>query len=326
MAKRELIASLVFAVAFSTALAYASIEVVRIVNAWMLGFIPDCVLLSDFPRCQELEALFRLAGYVGLAVILLITTAGFLLKKTRLSILGSLAIYLPTIGYFAFTMFFLAGVGALRLLWLPFTDSDVLTRLGLITFLPAWIANTAITRVAELVIPGFTGDFSIPICFALMITGLTLFILAIYTWVSDRLRGKALSTEGVYKLSRHPMYLGFIIWSYGLLYLASTAEPGRGWSPPAPGLPWLLSTLIIIGAALLEEAGLRSRLGDYVKYAEHTPFMIPMPGKLDEAVTYPVRKLIGKKLPETRREVLTTMLVYLAFTVSISLIASYFII
>jgi hypothetical protein len=115
LAKRELIASLVFAVAFSTVLAYASIEVVRIVNAWMLGFIPDCVLLSDFPRCQELEVLFRLAGYVGPAVILSITTAGFLLKKTRLSILSSLAIYLPTRGYFAFTMFFLAGVGALRL-------------------------------------------------------------------------------------------------------------------------------------------------------------------------------------------------------------------
>ncbi|MFZ8791287.1 MAG: hypothetical protein ACO2OS_03245 [Thermosphaera aggregans] len=51
-----------------------------------------------------------------MTVSLLITTAGFPLKKTRLSILGSLAIYLPTIGYLAFTMFFLAGVGALRLL------------------------------------------------------------------------------------------------------------------------------------------------------------------------------------------------------------------
>jgi len=81
-----------------------------------------------------------------------------------------------------------------------------------------------------------------------------------------------------------------------------------------------------MGAALLKEAGLRSRPGDYVKHAEHTPFMIPVPGKLGEAVTYSVRKLIGRKLPETRREVLTTMLVYLAFTVSISLIASYFII
>ncbi|MFZ8791286.1 MAG: hypothetical protein ACO2OS_03240 [Thermosphaera aggregans] len=57
--------------------------------------------------------------------------------------------------------------------------------------------NTAVTRVAELVAPGFTGGFSIPICFALMITGPALIILATYTWVSDGLRGKALSTEGV---------------------------------------------------------------------------------------------------------------------------------
>ncbi|QOR94467.1 DUF1295 domain-containing protein [Thermosphaera chiliense] len=326
MGRRELIASLAFSITFSIALAYASIEVIRIVNLWMLGFIPDCVLLSDFPRCQELEALFRLVGYAGLAAILLVTVAGFLLKKTRLALLGSLAIYLPTIGYFAFTMFFLAGVGVLRLLWLPFTDSDVFVRIGLITFLPAWFVNTAVTWAVKLAAPGFTGDFSAPVGFVFMITGLALFILATFTWVSDRLRGKVLSTEGVYKFSRHPMYLGFIIWSYGLLYLASTVEGGRGWSPPAPGLPWLLSAVIIIGAALLEEAELRSKVGEYVKYAEHTPFMIPLPRRLGKAITYPVRKLIGKDLPDTRREVLTAMLVYLALTSLISLAVSYFII
>ncbi|MEM4607494.1 MAG: hypothetical protein QXV93_04920 [Zestosphaera sp.] len=66
MSKRELLISVVFSALFSLTLVYASIEVIKVVNNWMLGFIPDCILLSDFPRCQELESGLRIFGYVGL--------------------------------------------------------------------------------------------------------------------------------------------------------------------------------------------------------------------------------------------------------------------
>ncbi|MEO3993047.1 MAG: hypothetical protein QN229_01885 [Desulfurococcaceae archaeon TW002] len=37
------------------ALVYSSIEIVRLVNNRMLGFVPDCVLTTNYPRRQELE-------------------------------------------------------------------------------------------------------------------------------------------------------------------------------------------------------------------------------------------------------------------------------
>jgi protein-S-isoprenylcysteine O-methyltransferase Ste14 len=314
-------------VLFSLALVYVSLEVIRIVNSWMLGFVPDCVLLSDFPRCQELESGLRIFGYAGLAAIVVVVGVGFLLNKTKLSLLGSLALYLPTIGYFAFTMFFLAGVGVLRLLWLPFIDSEIFFRLGLITYVPVWVINSVITWIARLVMPELGGDFSVPVSFAFMVVGLAIFFLGVMTWVSDKLGHRALSTRGVYRLSRHPQYLGFIIWSYGLLSLASVVEGGRGWSPPAPGLPWLVAVSIVLGVALIEEIELRRRLGvEYLRYAEQTPFIMLVPKVLSNVITYPVRILIGKEMPESRAEVAVVMFFYLLIAVITSYIVSYLVI
>lgn len=324
MSKCKVLASLGFSVLFSLALAYASVEIIRVINGWMLGFVPDCAILEDFPRCQELESILRVSGYVGLISIFIITCLGFLLNKTKLPLLGSLALYLPTIGYFAFTMFFLAGVGVLRFLWLPFIDSEIFIRLGLITFAPMWVVNAVVTWVAKLVMPELSGDFFIPICYAFMVIGLTILFLGTVTWVKDRLQHITLSTGGVYRFSRHPQYLGFIIWSYGLLSLASVVEGGRGWSPPAPGLPWLITVMIILSVALTEEIKLKSKLGSvYVQYAEHTPFIIPTPRVLKDIVTYPTRILIGKEMPATRKEVLAIVCVYLTLVMFISLITSY---
>jgi protein-S-isoprenylcysteine O-methyltransferase Ste14 len=314
-------------VLFSLALVYVSLEVIRIVNSWLLGFVPDCVLLSDFPRCQELESGLRIFGYAGLAAIVVVVGVGFLLNKTKLSLLGSLALYLPTIGYFAFTMFFLAGVGVLRLLWLPFIDSEIFFRLGLITYVPVWVINSVITWIARLVMPELSGDFSVPVSFAFMVVGLAIFFLGVMTWVSDKLGHRALSTRGVYRLSRHPQYLGFIIWSYGLLSLASVVEGGRGWSPPAPGLPWLVAVSIVLGVALIEEIELRRRLGvEYLRYAEQTPFIMLVPKVLSNVITYPVRILIGKEMPESRAEVAVVMFFYLLIAVITSYIVSYLVI
>jgi len=322
-----LLVSVGFSVLFSLALVYVSLEVIRIVNSWMLGFVPDCVLLSDFPRCQELESGLRIFGYAGLAAIVVVVGVGFLLNKTKLSLLGSLALYLPTIGYFAFTMFFLAGVGVLRLLWLPFIDSEIFFRLGLITYVPVWVINSVITWIARLVMPELSGDFSVPVSFAFMVVGLAIFFLGVMTWVSDKLGHRALSTRGVYRLSRHPQYLGFIIWSYGLLSLASVVEGGRGWSPPAPGLPWLIAVSIVLGVALIEEIELRRRLGvEYLRYAEQTPFIMLVPKVLSNVITYPVRILIGKEMPESRAEVAVVMFFYLLIAVITSYIVSYLVI
>jgi protein-S-isoprenylcysteine O-methyltransferase Ste14 len=224
-------------------------------------------------------------------------------------------------------MFFLAGVGVLRLLWLPFIDSEIFFRLGLITYVPVWVINSVITWIARLVMPELSGDFSVPVSFAFMVVGLAIFFLGVMTWVSDKLGHRALSTRGVYRLSRHPQYLGFIIWSYGLLSLASVVEGGRGWSPPAPGLPWLIAVSIVLGVALIEEIELRRRLGvEYLRYAEQTPFIMLVPKVLSNVITYPVRILIGKEMPESRAEVAVVMFFYLLIAVITSYIISYLVI
>lgn len=319
-----LLLSLVFSSLFALAITYASLELVRFINTWMLGIVPDCVLLSDFPRCQEIESFLRVPGYVSLTIVFAVIVAGFILDKTKLTLIGTLLLYLPTIGYFAFTMFFLAGVGILRFLWYPFIDSEIIFRLGLITYLPLWLINSVLSGIASAVIPGTSWDFSAAICFTFMFVGLFIFILGMTTFLYDRLTRKPLTSGGLYKFTRHPQYLGFITWSYGFLSLASVVEGGRGWSPPAPGLPWLITLAITLSVALIEEIKLRNELGDeYVRYVEHTPFMILMPRILKVAVTYPTRILIGKETPTTRKEVLAVTCTYFALVMFISLCISY---
>lgn len=316
--------SLVFSSLFALAITYASLELIRFINTWMLGVVPDCVLLSDFPRCQEIESVLQIPGYVSLAIVFAVIVAGFILDKTKLTLLGTLLLYLPTIGYFAFTMFFLAGVGVLRFLWYPFINSEILFRLGLITYSPLWLINSVLSGIASVIAPGTSWDFSTVICFIFMFVGLFIFILGMTIFLYDRLTHKPLSTGGLYKFTRHPQYLGFIIWSYGFLSLASVVEGGRGWSPPAPGLPWLITVTVILSVALIEEIKLRNEVGgEYIHYVEHTPFIILMPRILRRVITYPARILIGKEMPTTREEVLAVACAYLTLVMLVSLCISY---
>ncbi|NIO37088.1 hypothetical protein GTO27_05230, partial [Candidatus Bathyarchaeota archaeon] len=40
----------------------------------------------------------------------------------------------------------------------------------------------------------------------------------------------------IYKYSRHPQYLGFILWSYGVMLLTALAPVPRGGYQPEPSL------------------------------------------------------------------------------------------
>lgn len=51
---------------FSLAFIYVSIEIIKVVNEWMLSIVPECALLQDFPICQELWESLRVFGYIGL--------------------------------------------------------------------------------------------------------------------------------------------------------------------------------------------------------------------------------------------------------------------
>jgi hypothetical protein len=115
----------------------------------------------------------------------------------------------------------------------------------------------------------------------------------------------------VYRLSRHPQYLGWILWSYGVyLLLLQGRYPGRSWGIDA-SLPWLLSTLVIIGVAMLEELQMRKRHGDaYEAYRRSAPFLFPVSKFVEKIFAWPMRLLFKKNEPDHKREVAAVVGLY----------------
>ena len=86
-----------------------------------------------------------------------------------------------------------------------------------------------------------------------MFAGAFIFVLGVFAWLQSRYDKQKVAKHWLYKYSRHPQYLGWIIWSYGLmLYGPSLNQMKKSWGWNGT-LPWLLSTLVIIGICLLEE-------------------------------------------------------------------------
>jgi hypothetical protein len=98
---------------FAVALLYATLDIPMIINEWMLEAFPDYWMVGSAEVAEALEVL-RPIGYVAFIVTLVLIIIGFAVRNRWLGTLGSIAFYLPTFSYFAFTMFFLAGIGVLR--------------------------------------------------------------------------------------------------------------------------------------------------------------------------------------------------------------------
>jgi len=152
-------------------------------------------------------------------------------------------------------------------------SSNVL-RLGEIVYLPCMLFGFLLIP-ASCVIVGF---------------GLILFTLSVFTWLYSKFKGLEVIDFWLYKYSRHPQYLGFLVWSYGLMLLNSYVGASRGGYIPPPSFPWLISALTIVGTALHEEQTMIKKHGEkYKKYMEKTPFMLPLPKKLSTIITAPAK-------------------------------------
>lgn len=116
-------------IVLTVALTFATIEAPRALNRSIReNFdVPDIhpviepELVDEFMRSNHV----RLIGYSCLAVVILLIVVGFTTEKKGLSSAGAIVFFLPTFGYFAGYMFFLAGLGLLRALWLPFLGQPV---------------------------------------------------------------------------------------------------------------------------------------------------------------------------------------------------------
>lgn len=301
LGKKELIISFVLSIILTIALFYLTFEVPAALDEVLKSYFPD--VYFDVEAIEVTLKALRPIGYASLAATAILIALGIAIKRTFLAILGSWALYAPTFGYFALAMFFLAGLGALRSLWLPILEvSPAILKLGCVVYLPFAIVPSA------------------PLA-GMMITflGLFVFSLGAATWLYGRFKGCELVDFWIYKYSRHPQYLGFLLWSYGLLIFVSYKVYVKGAFATPPALVWLITAMIVIGVALIEEVEMVKKHGEkYESYRRKAPFMIPMPKPLAKAIVLPMETIGIKGLPRNAREVAIAITLYAALLMALS--------
>lgn len=316
----EFFIAVALSVLFTVAFMYATAEVPRVVNRLLLKAFPDWGLNWNLEMMGEVIRSLRPVGYVAFAIVLFLMFIGFIIRKGYLSASGSVALYLPTFGYFVSAMFFLTGIGVLRALWFPLFDlSPQVLRLGDIVFVLDLVLASPVVLVVWMT-GGFTTNVNIHLSPVIMPLGPAVFFLGTTTWLYGKFKGFEIIDFWIYRYSRHPQYLGFLWWSYTLMSLAASRFPVKGGYVPPPTLLWLISTLTIIGVALHEENEMIKKYGEkYVGYRDNTPFMLPLPKQLSALITTPIRALLKKNWPENRKEIAYVIMVYGTALVLLSL-------
>jgi len=309
------------ALIFTLGLTFASIELPAVLDraiARSFNF-PNLATGQDQATAVK-EQLFiaryhiRLIGYISLALVIGLIAAGFILEKRGLASAGALVLFLPVFGHFAATMFFLGGLAFLRFLWLPFLDiSFDLMRLGHAVLLPyEWLL-----KLGRLVGINLYGELPI------IITGLGLFIflLGVMAWMQGRMRKQGVTQFWIYRLSRHPQYLGWIIWSYGVLFLPG-ANMKRYVDVPN-SLAWLLTSMVIIAVAMMEERRMQRDFKDeYDAFRERSPFMFPMPRFLRRFFSLPLKLVFKRRYPDTKGQIAAVTGFYTVLIICISVFTS----
>jgi len=185
-------------------------------------------------------------------------------------------------------------------------------KLGDIIYLPLWIATYPLI-LQDVHVQYATSLLANLIIFA----GLLIFCIGALTWFYGKFEKKKVVDFWIYKYSRHPQYLGFILWSYGFILAMAFVTSRR--DPPVPSFPWLVSMLIVICVALAEEIKMIKQANEqYLEYRRNTPFMLPLPWYLSKLLTVPNRLLLKKPFPESGREVLYTFIINCAILVLLS--------
>lgn len=311
----------ILAVIFSVSLMFAFVELPRLVDHFLQedvgfpGFDHGSSDLNAYKTDLFIDSLYlRWIGYGSLLLVAVFIVLGYVTRKSVFAWVGAFALFLPVFGQFALSMFFLAGLGILRVGWFPFMDISVkVLELGNVIYIPYWILMW-IARQFDCYAHYF-------ISYLFMIIGSLIFVWAVLLWLRARSGKNPVAQSWLYRYSRHPQYLGWIIWSYGLLlFSALENQMKKTWSVPA-SLPWLLATMVIIGICMLEELKMKQVFRkSYDEYREKTPFLFPVPKWLKTVILYPVRLIFKVKWPETRSQVAGTVLIYTLCLILISLI------
>lgn len=309
----------ILAIIFTLGLTFASVELPDLLNRGLEKLTPSLEGDShqrDAPlyktRVFMSHYKYRIIGYGCFIVMILLIIAGFATQRSGLGSAGALLMFLPVFAQFAGVMFFLAGLGVLNLVWLPVLDISLeIGKMGDIVYLPY---NLLLSLFSKL-----NADIHFILVYLTIGSGLLIFTLGTINWLKTRFDKEGVAESRLYRFSRHPQYLGWIIWSYGMLIaLMRVNYPKRSWGIPA-SFPWLVSTMVIIGVAMMEELKMERLHGEnYVKYRNHTPFLFPLPKFISAFFAMPQRLLFKKARPRSGGQVAVVLLVFLLFFTALS--------
>lgn len=313
-----LLTLLALAVVYGVGTAFVNVEVERLVERTITPQIMASAEVEALSReiYGGIDAFMaarsvRAIGYTCAALMIVLATAGLLTERRGVASLGSIGFILPIYGYFLLHMSFLAGLGVLTALWTPLWGD--LVRLGDVAYLPY------VMVVYPFSLAGM--DVRQPVAGLYAGAGLFLFILGVLTWFYARWQQKGTADFWIYRFTRHPQYLGWILWSYGLmLRVAQRHDTPLQQGNPGASLPWAISTLIIVCVALSEEISMRRRYGrGYEAYSSRAPFMLPLSGLLVRVISAPFRAITGRGEVAGRRDLLLVFVIYLAVVMFLSL-------
>ena len=312
---------IVLAIVFTLGLVFATLEAPRVLNR----IVASLVEIPGFHPAIEPQAIeewmqsnhIRAIGYGCLGILILLTILGIVTERTGLSTLGTVAFFLPTFGHFCVYMFFLGGLGILRILWLPIWDSSVaLLKLGDVAYLPYMAVVYPLSQIGV--------DIRILLAYTLIAVGLFVFLLATITWFYAKFQDKGTVDFWLYRYSRHPQYLGWILWSYGLMLLAAMMPVPMAGTNPGASFPWVISSLLIVSVAYTEEIRMgKERGAEYEAYRESVPFMFPLPRFVSRTITAPMRLLLKTDRPKNTRQVLAMLVIY---TIALGLLSLPFVV
>lgn len=315
-------ALLLLSVIFSTALFFAFIELPGLLDEALqerFGFpqfdhgLGDINALKTELYIQGLH--LRWIGYGSLILILALIITGFATRKTGWALAGAVGLFIPVFGQFALSMFFLAGLGFLRVGWLPFLDIQgfQVLDLGQVIYIPYWILMWFFGL--------FHWNAHMFLSYLFMASGAFLFTWGVLVWFQSRYSREKVASSRIYRISRHPQYLGWILWSYGfILFTPLSGSMKITWSIPS-SFPWLLMAMTIVGICMAEEIRMMKLTGGtYAAYRKSAPFLLPLPRWFSRIAGWPARRIAGGGYPESNRQVFWITLVYTGIFTALSLI------
>jgi hypothetical protein len=159
--------------------------------------------------------------------------------------------------------------------------------------------------------------------YIIMGIGVFIFFLGTQAWFYSRYNKNNIVDFWIYRYSRHPQYLGWIIWTYGIMiYMirgSTLVNFKLSYTVPS-SLPWVISTLVIISVALIEEMKMQEHFSaEYKSYFNKTPFLFPIPKLINRVITYPMKLVLRKSYPETATDVILIFITYLVLIVLLSI-------